>query len=98
VRGNWFASDFFEGPWERLEKQRLPVVFRERNIQNLRESREQTVKSYGSQKTGWPNDRLFLPENFAGEDDALPVDDGDETIALPAGIDPEPESLNKKGE
>jgi len=98
VRGTWFTSDFFEGPWERLEKQRLPVVFRESKIQSLREIREQTTTAYATQKSSWPMEKMFFPENNLTEDDLLPIDDDNDSDAVPAGFEPNPELLNSKGE
>ena len=98
VRGTWFASDFYEGPWERLEKQRLPVELRENKIQSLREIREQTTQAYVARKASWPKERMFLPENSAAEDDSLPIDDSNDTDAVPAGFEPDPELLKSKGE
>jgi hypothetical protein len=86
VRGDWFISDFYEGPWERVRTLQLPPVFRAGKVGGLRAVRDQAAREFAANKDGWPKDGLFVPESTVIEDDVL--DEGKDGELLPPGVDP----------
>ena len=94
-RGNWFVSDFFEGPWEFIRASQLPESLRGASIKALRSLREQTLHAYEEHKGDWPADALFIPETIDNDADPPGTDEvsGDDPELL-AGS----ESLKPKGE
>lgn len=95
-RGFWFASDFFEGPWERLEPRRTPASLRSRKIQELRELRDQSARFFAENPEKWPRSELFIPENI--DNDVSSDDEEKDNDPLPLENDPPQETVQVKGE
>lgn len=82
-RGAWFASDCFEGPWEKLGKERTPLVLRSSTPQKISETRKQTMQKFEQSKLNWPPEALFIPETI--DSDALGMDDTTDADMVQSG-------------
>lgn len=82
-RGAWYTSDSFEGPWEKLGKERTPLALRSSTTQKINETRKQTMQKYEQNKQNWSPDALFVPEIIDSE--STGTDDTTEADLVPSG-------------
>jgi hypothetical protein len=89
-RGAWFASDCFEGPWEKLGKERTPPALRSCTPQKISETRKQTMHKFEQNKQLWPPDALFIPEII--DNDSLGTDDTTDVDLVQSGYNQQQET------
>ena len=88
-RGGWFASDFFEGPWEKLVREKIPAPLRSHTLQSVAELRRQLLSRYDQNRQSWPPEARFVPETIDSDGAGDELATGDQ---LPAGEENRPEN------